>query len=326
MSQRPELDQRGESPRATRSRVVFVAGMGRSGSTLLERLLGETAAMAPLGEILHLWKRGVVDNELCGCGNPFRECQFWTEVGELAFGGWERLDVGRIRALRGQVDRALLIPVLARRRLPQHTADAMAEYSSYYAALYDAATAVSGRPIVIDSSKQVSLPFCLSWSERIDLKVLHCVRDSRAVAHAWTKTVTRPEANDPQARMPTYSPAIMSVHWTLHNAGLGLLRRRGVPHLRIRYEDLVTDPACELRRVLDFLGVDSSLSFLRGHSAELTPAHTGAGNPMRFHSGSIGIRFDDDWQRDLPDTDRRLVTLLTAPLLLRYGYRLRATQ
>lgn len=324
MKQPPDVNQRDQPGWPTRSRVVFLAGMGRSGSTLLERLLGETTVMAPLGEVMHLWKRGVVDNELCGCAEPFLECPFWTEVGELAFGGWRQLDVARIGHLRGQVDRALNVPVLARRRLPQQTATAVAEYSHYYAALYDAAMAVSGRSIVIDSSKQVSLPFCLSWSEAIDVTVLHCVRDSRAVVNAWTKTVARPEAIDPRAHMPTYSPTVMSAYWVLHNAEIALLRRRDVRHLRVRYEDLAADPRNELHRVLDFLGVSSSLSFLRGHTAELSPAHTGAGNPMRFQSGSVGIRRDTDWERDLSSNNRRLVTVLTAPLLVRYGYSLKA--
>ncbi|MBA2558420.1 MAG: sulfotransferase [Propionibacteriales bacterium] len=325
MEQRPQHHSVDGPSTLTKSRVVFLAGMGRSGSTLLERLLGETALMAPLGEVMHLWQRGVADDELCGCGKSFHNCEFWTAVGEHAFGGWARLDVARIADLRRQVDRALKVPILARQRLPQQTAIAVAEYSGYYAALYDAAVAVSGRPIVIDSSKQVSLPFCLSWSDRVDLTVLHCVRDSRAVVNAWTKTIARPESRDPAAHMPVYPPAVMCAYWMLHNAEIDLLRRRNVRHLRVRYEDLVSDPARELRGVLHFLGVSTPLGFLRGHIADLSASHTGAGNPMRFESGPIAIRSDTDWKRNLSAADRRLVTTLTAPLLLKYGYPLRVT-
>ncbi|MEJ7707310.1 MAG: sulfotransferase [Nocardioidaceae bacterium] len=271
MKERPDVGMSGGLGMPTKSRVVFLAGMGRSGSTLLERLLGETAVMVPLGEVLHVWQRGVVDNDLCGCGQPFRECEFWSAVGDGAFGGWGALDVDRIRELRSRVDRALKVPLLARSTLSDEMATAVSEYSGYYAALYAAAIEVSGKSVVIDSSKQVSLPFCLSWSDRLDLKVLHCVRDSRAVVHAWTKIMPRPEARDPNASMPTYSPAAMCAYWTLHNAEIDLLGKRNVQHLRVRYEDLVTDPTGVLGAVLDFLGLSTPLPFLRGHTVELNP-------------------------------------------------------
>ena len=49
-------------PKAGAPRVLFIAGTGRSGSTLLERLLGQIPEVAPLGEVVHLWERGVIDN------------------------------------------------------------------------------------------------------------------------------------------------------------------------------------------------------------------------------------------------------------------------
>ena len=69
-------------------RVLFLSGLGRSGTTILERVLGELPGVCSAGELVHLWQRGVLDDELCGCGEPFSRCGFWTEVGRRAFGGW----------------------------------------------------------------------------------------------------------------------------------------------------------------------------------------------------------------------------------------------
>jgi len=75
-----------------RPRVLIIVGSGRSGSTLIERALGEVPGVAPLGETVHMWERGVRDSELCGCGQPFGTCPFWQSVGQVAFGGWHQID------------------------------------------------------------------------------------------------------------------------------------------------------------------------------------------------------------------------------------------
>src|SRR6266545_3862920 len=82
------------------TQVLYLGGLGRSGTTLLERLLGELPGAISLGEVVHLWERGVVDGERCGCGKSFRDCAFWNEVGQAAFGGWDHVDIERLRALR----------------------------------------------------------------------------------------------------------------------------------------------------------------------------------------------------------------------------------
>jgi hypothetical protein len=48
--------------------------------------------------------------------------------------------------------------------------------------------------------------------------------------------------------------------------------------------------------------------------------HTVAGNPVRMQSGPVTLRVDDAWRGAMSARDRRLVTLLTFPLLARYGY------
>ncbi|MCZ3387336.1 MAG: sulfotransferase, partial [Actinomycetia bacterium] len=72
--------------------IVYIGGQGRSGTTLLERALGELPGVVSLGETVHLWDRGLRDDELCGCTEPFGSCPFWRSVGDEAFGGWDRID------------------------------------------------------------------------------------------------------------------------------------------------------------------------------------------------------------------------------------------
>ena len=52
-------------------------------------LLGGLPGCTAVGELRHIWERGVLGNRLCGCGEPFHECPFWSAVGREAFGGWD---------------------------------------------------------------------------------------------------------------------------------------------------------------------------------------------------------------------------------------------
>ena len=303
------------------ARVLYLGGLGRSGTTLVERLLGELPGVCALGEVVHLWQRDIRNDERCGCGARFSACTFWKRVGEQAFGGWGSVDVARVHALRDEVERTRHIPRLA------GYAEAPAEvreYADFYARLYAAAAEVAGARVLVDSSKHSALAHVLRWADDVDLRVVHVVRDARGVAYSWTKTVARPET-DGIDEMTRYSPARSAMLWNAHNAAFGLLSRRGVPVRRIRYEQFLADPRSGLRDLASQAGIqvaESDLDFLGDGYADLSVGHSAAGNPMRFTVGRVPLRRDDAWTAALPPVQRRLVGAVCAPMLRAYGYRL----
>jgi hypothetical protein len=303
-------------------RVVFIGGLGRSGTTLLERLLGQLPGVAPLGEITHLWERDLLGNEMCACGATFSYCEFWQRIGKAAFGDWDDVDVARIAALKATVDRTRHIPALASKRLAAAQHHLVSEYVSYFEKIYRAAAADTGARVIIDSSKHASLAYCLRWSPGIDLRVLHVVRDSRGVAYSWTKEVRRPESPTGDT-MTRYSPTKAAMLWNAQNAAFSLLARRGVPVRRVRYERVIQRPRKVVASLARFCGLDlaeSDLNFLGDGWADLGPSHSAAGNPMRFTVGRIPIHPDEAWSESMPSGTRRMVSTLTRPLLNRYGY------
>lgn len=88
----------------------------------------------------------------------------------------------------------------------------------------------------------------------------------------------------------------------------------------MRYEDAVADPEAALRRLWALVDEPApALDFLGAGAMRLRTNHTVAGNPDWFRA-EVRIRPDDGWRRRMPPRDRRLVTALNFPLLLRYGY------
>jgi hypothetical protein len=263
-------------------RVLFLGGLGRSGTTLLERLLGELPGVCPLGEVVHLWERDVAGDERCGCGEHFSDCAFWHEVGLVGFGGWHNVDVWRVLALRDTVDRTRYIPRLASGRLSASLLPLVTEYAGYYARLYQAAAAVSGASVLVDSSKHASLAYCLRFAPEIDLRVAHVVRDSRGVAYSWTKKVVRPESSSGD-EMTRYTPGRSALLWNAHNAAFGLLPRCGVPVQRVQYERLSAAPNEVLSSLASFVELGlGEVEVVRDGVVSLRAGHSAAGNPMRF--------------------------------------------
>lgn len=302
--------------------VLFIGGIGRSGSTVFELSLGTDPRIVSLGEVMHLWQRSLVDDEACGCGEAFSQCEFWQRVGEEAFGGWSRINGRHVHGLRRRIDRTVRTPQLAAGVGSATWRNDVREYASYYERLYRAALTVSGRDLVVDSSKQASLPYVLAYAPGVDLKVVHCVRDSRAVAYSWTKTVTRPEARTEEAReMTRYSPGVLALKWMQHNLVIEALRLRRVPTMRLRYEDWAADPVGALDETLEFAGLPPRANPAVSRSwVDLPVTHTCSGNPMRFKTGRVEIRRDESWTDKLPQRSKLLVTGLTGPSLAAYRY------
>ncbi|HVX43993.1 MAG TPA: glycosyltransferase [Mycobacteriales bacterium] len=312
-----DLDTDQASPR-----VLYLAGVGRSGSTLLERMLGQVDGVCSVGELAHLWARGVRDNELCGCGRSFGDCPFWSKVGEVAFGGWNAIDTGAVLRLQQIIDEVGRIPLTLTPRLAPSYRRAQCEYQSLYEKLCRAISEVSGSVVVIDASKRTGLGYALRSTPGIQLRFLHVIRDSRAVAFSWTKRVRRPEATGEPSYMPTFSPARTAFLWSLHSTLVESLRFAGGRVMRLRYEDFIDSPRAELARVLAFAGASTTtgLGFLDADRVRLESTHTVAGNPMRFHTGEIPLRRDDAWRRDMPERQAGTVSVLTWPLRRIYGY------
>ena len=302
-------------------RVVYVGGLGRSGSTLVDRLLGQVPGCASVGELVHLWRRGVLERERCGCGERFDACAFWTGVGRRAFGGWDGVDVRGLLALQHRVDRNRYLPWLV---VPAAAPSAWRADRERYAAvltrLYRAIADEAGASIVVDSSKHASTAALLRSVEGVDLRLVQLIRDPRGVAYSWSKLVARPEAVGDDPMMAQIGSLRVSVRWLGYNLLFQGLRY-GSPALLLRYEDLVAAPADRLRSILDLADRPGEpLSFLEDGHATLRMQHTVSGNPLRFRNGTIAIRADRDWRTAMPSRERRLVSAITAPLRAAYGY------
>jgi hypothetical protein len=298
--------------------IVFIGAVGRSGTTLLERTLATAPTTIAVGEVVHLWERGVRSNEVCGCGSAFSSCPFWKAVGERAFGGWEKLSMSSVDDDRRRVDRNRYIPFLiAPRFAPRSFRDAHRRYVDVLDRLYTAIAEVAiqdgpDTDVIVDSSKHPSYLFLIRALPHHRVHLLHVVRDPRGVANSWSREVARPEDGEPMEQLGTFKAV---ARWTSHNLLFQLGGWLRVPRRRLAYEHFARDPRVLGRRVDDLVGRRAPAPIaVDGAEVTLGVDHTVSGNPVRFRSGTITVRSDDSWRSEMPSGARRLVGALSTPL------------
>ena len=304
-----------------RIKVLYVAGFGRSGSTLLGNVLGQLDGFVSVGEIGHIWKHGLILNKACGCGALFKECEMWLPVFEEAFGGMDRVDPWKMIRLRESWARTKHIPLMLAppgRRLVKRR---LAEYLDNLRRLYHAVQSTTGSEVIVDTSKFPSYGYVLGMIPSVDLHVVHLVRDPRAVAYSWLQRRLQPDPESPEF-MAQYGPVASSLRWMARNlATEALWWRSPKRYLMLRYEDFVAEPRKTIRRVLELVQEEKApLPYAAEHAVKLGVNHNIWGNPSRFRTGTVEIRPDRKWVSRIKPGDSRLVTSLTFPLLVRYGY------
>ena len=304
--------------------VVYIVGSGRSGSTLLERILGAVPGFCNVGELVDLFTRVAVENQRCGCGEAFAECPFWTAVGEEAFGEWSPTLIHDIGSLKSSVVRQRFIPYLMQPHLaPASFAERLRDYQDAYGKLYRAVQQVSGARVIVDASKWPAQLLAMRQIETLDVRLVHLVRDPRGVAYSWSKANVNLPQHDGNRLMRTYDPPRSAAVWATFQMEAALLRGLTAHSTTVRYEDMVSDPRGALERLLERIGLPAgpdSLSHVDSASVTLERSHGIAGNRSRFTTGRIPVHLDDEWRSALPAAHRRVVTAVTLPQLAAYGY------
>lgn len=306
----------------SKTRVVFVGGYGRSGSTIIDLLLDRVPGIVAVGEFRHLFGRALGDNELCSCGQPFRECPFWSKVLAEAFPN----GVDRTR-VQHAVKRLNRISMLAYLRwpglMPPSLREDMRIYQDAFERAYAAVAKVSQAKVIVDSTKYPLHGWFLRKMPSLQLNVMLLVRDPRAVAFSWERRRLRPEVHWEKREMPRYNVGRSALAWNISNnltARLGWVSK--LPYRVQRYEDFVAKPEAELAAIASFaLGTPTTIAKDLFEKQTHTP-HTIAGNPVRIGSEQVRVKEDAEW-KSMPLYKRLAINLVCLPGMLRYKYTLR---
>ncbi len=282
-------------------RIVYITGSGRSGSTILDMMLGANSGALSLGQVDEV-RRWAAGKQNCTCGRPLPECPVW---GPALAGG---IPPASLNADRQVAKVTSMLPAVAGRApRPADHGDVDATWR-----LYDRLAAVSGMDVLIDSSKTLLRYALLAADDRDrDLRMIHLVRDPRGFVLSRTRAKEVPTASGRVGSTTSQSLVSALADWTVQNALVSAYARRQRPDsIVVTYEQLVGDPLPTLRRLCEFAGLEFQ------PDAQLPPFseqfHLIAGNSSRFQFSEL--RLDERWRRDLPGWQRRLTEASAGPL------------
>lgn len=299
-------------------KVAYIAGLPRSGSTILANLIGQLPGCFYGGELHHFWGRGVLENRTCGCGAPFHECPIWSDVWASVVEHRGEIDLTSMRRIKSKHMRTRQMASLVARKRAASTLQpaALHDYRENVQALYRAIHDRIEGDIIVDSSKSPAYAYLLADVPDLDVYVIHLVRDPRANSYVWLRRHGRSDGT----RGGLISRSIIWDVW--HVACELLWREQPTRYLRVSYESFIAAPRSTLDRISAFLEKpkpDGSL-FSAPNRAVLLGNHAFSANRNRLVTGEVDLVPDLEWKSCMRARDRALVTALTLPLLHRYGY------
>lgn len=290
------------------SRLVWIFGSPRSGSTWLHDMLAEHDAVIAINEPLIGWFLGPIMSDLPGVDPEGLDVETFTLRGlqrrkrsQFFSDEFKEVWLPRLRELVG--DR--LFAEVSRK--PQ------ADRDDYVVAVKEPNGSQSA-DVILDALPRSRLLFLLRDGRD--------VVDSELAASRKGSWVTR----EGRGAYRGVSDAerlrfiVNSAHkwlWRTEVVAAAFARHQGAKYM-LRYEDLLDDPVDELRRTFDWLGLEISdqdlSSVVHRHSFEQLPDE--ATGPLKFHrAAKPGL-----WRENLTEEERSTMSRILEPKLRELGY------
>lgn len=273
-------------------RILYIAGSHRSGSTLVDMVLGSLPATFSLGEI-HNIKNDYERSNRCNCMNYLSECLFWKGVNHRLT---RKLHVN-------EPCFKYSLPAL-RRDVYALTVDW--ERLRYVRAFWQAVSEESGATVLIESAKGASLLIARLIYVPHPVYVLHLVRDPRSIVNSFLREAAG-------------SAEEYALNWVRTQRSLEFLSFiLGHRYLRVRYEDFCNQPEVVVRGICRFIGIDYDSKWLNW------PKHTHhsiSGNwRTAAKTGNGLIKERTRWAEELSAQEIKKIERIVGSRLLSYGY------
>lgn len=303
-------------------RDVFICSAGHSGSTLLDMLMGSHPHVESTGELVHL-PMDMALNRSCACGSSMQKCIIWPRVMRHMGVDPERdpygLNLGYVIAKVGDKKRTSrwhrwrTRPKNGLKYFQMRYGLAPVEWLlpdfrlgiANTLAIYDYLRHITGKRVVIDSSKHYLRATALYLARPQSTRIIQLVRDGRGVFYSGLKR--------------GFGRRSSLLGWHQHYCRAIPLLNRHVPsehRITVHYEDLVNDPAMELRRLCDFVGLKFTAAML---SPNEVVHHNVNGNDIKF-SKIEGLQLDIAWEKQMSASDLAYFERKAGRLNREFGY------
>jgi len=300
--------------------IVFIIGAGHSGSTLLAKSLNAHSRIFSLSEISNFEEDIKRDFSLCGCSSPIKECPFWEQVNAdlaniLGYGIKDRprefnLRINKHSILDKLVHRAERTLAYGLNIRSRFFRSRLKNIRRLFETLFDLTQA----DVLVDSSKSAKRAYLLKkyFHPEYNIRVIHLVRDGRAVFYSYAKGYYRVNITDPETgkqEMKTYysdrkrtKQEILKIWKKANKTAFKYHQTNGKnkDYFFLRYEDFTNQPEKYLKDLLQFVGLEYEPEML---DLNRYVNHMVSGNASRINASEIHAP-SEIWKKKLNGSER----------------------
>ncbi|MBO9699282.1 MAG: sulfotransferase [Sporocytophaga sp.] len=228
--------------------IVYIIGAGRSGTTLLDILLGNGAEYTSLGEINRFPKRDGIPPKTSTASDKY---YFWLQIRDIVMAQNNQVKLSYIHTLHKKFEyhTGYLFNILLK-KFKKHE---YRIYTKFLTNLYDEIFKYTKENTIIESSKYPGRACNLSEILPYEMKYIYLQRDPVAVVNAFMKK---------NIEQPSKSWLLANIYYFFVNLLCKrTIRKLGKKHnvITIKYEDLLAHPVRVLTDIEKKLSMDLSL-------------------------------------------------------------------
>ncbi len=296
-------------------KVIYIASDNRSGSTLLDLLLGNHSEVTSVGEIRRLDEWINKPKEKCSCGELIGNCPFWKKVERMFGKPLKNIktsdDMGR-RWLYRNLSKLIVTMVNKKKLLLKLSY--FFEFAKNYIGiannifrLYEIISIINDTPFIVDSSKVAHYFKLLYLFQPEHIKIIFLYRDGRGVTYSKLQ----------EEKGITVKKA--AIRWVYSNIMMQIASF-GIPNdkiFKVYYEDLCKNPNEILKSICSFIGIEFQEQMI---NLNKYGKHNVFGNPMRFDKKSNKIFLDEIWKNQMSQKDLKNFEKIAGWMNKKLGY------
>lgn len=306
--------------------LVYIMGRGRSGSTVIDAILGNSEELLSIGEVI------------MGLNNPHETCSTGTRVSDDPFWGRVIANVESktglsIRTVAEELFKFSHLKNFPRILFTRELRGKDEQKLLWHRILYETLAHNSSKSKIVDSSKELSRALFLGRFYP-NVKLVHLVRDPVRFVSSYRYRIQngirfhflRIEVTSKLKQMPFLTfpfLCLVAMSWLIGNLLAELASiRSGRKTFLLHYERFCMEPGKTVRLLGDFLGADLgdiATKLDKGSCFEVGCIL--GGNEWRLKSGNtFEFRPSAGSRHSVPIYVRLMVTAICWPLMLKYGY------
>lgn len=213
-------------------KVIYIAGNGHSGSTLLDIVIGSSPGIFSAGELCNIARDSIFE-EYCSCGDKIADCSLWRQIVKK----WiekSSMSMEEYKRLRWKYERnKTTLITLKNTVFPSHD---FLSYCKATLALFETIQEVTGKNVIVDSSKAPQRIPVLN--KIVNLKVVHICRNAKGVLNSAKRTSKKNIKAGIENDFPARSTRKTLIEWMFVNFFMEVFSI-GIPSKKLKYRRYV---------------------------------------------------------------------------------------